>query len=71
MITKDMLKEHLEARYEQRGKDVYFLTREVAKRMGVSSHSVTHAVLKLEAEGTIERSNASNLIRWRTCFGKK
>lgn len=71
MITEDMVKEHLKERYDETGKNVIFLTRKVAKSMGVSTHSVTHAVLKLEAEGTVERFNASNLVRWRTCFGKK
>ena len=71
MITKDELRKHLKERYEKSGKDVYFLTREVAKKLGISSHAVTHAVLELEAKGTVERFSTSNLIRWRTCFGKK
>jgi len=71
MITKNKLRNHLKERYEKSGKNVYFLTREVAKKMGVNSHAVTHAVRKLEAEGTVERFSKSNLIRWKTCFGKK
>lgn len=71
MVTKNKLRKHLKERYDKSGKDVLFLTREVAKKMGVSSHAVTHAVLELESEGTVERFSTSNLIRWRTCFGKK
>ena len=71
MITKNKLRKHLKERYEKSGKDVYFLTREVAKKLGTNSYAVTHAVLELEHEGTVERFGMSNLIRWRTCFGKK
>lgn len=71
MITKNKLRKHLKERYEKSGKDVYFLTKEVAKKMGVNSHAITHAVLKLEADGIVERFSTSNLIRWRTCFGRK
>ena len=71
MITKSKLRKHLKERYDKSGKDVLFLTREVAKKMGVSSHAVTHAVLELEAKGIVERFSNSNLIRWRTCFGRK
>lgn len=71
MITKNKLRKHLKERYEKSGKDIYFLTREVAKKLEVSSHAVTHAVLELEAAGTVERFSTSNLIRWRTRFGKK
>jgi len=71
MITKNELRKHLEERYEKSGKNVYFLAREVAKKIGVNSYAVTHAIRKLEAEGTVERFSTSNLIRWRTCFGKK
>ena len=71
MITKNKLRRHLEERYEKSGKNVYFLAREVAKKLGVDSHAVTHAILKLEAEGTVERFSTTNLIRWRTCFTKK
>ena len=71
MITKNKLRTHLKERYEKSGKNIYFLTREVAKKIGASSYAVTHAILELEREGTVERFNSSNLIRWRTCFGKK
>ena len=71
MITKRKLRKHLKEKYNLSGTEFYFLTRDIAKRFGVSSHSLTHAVLKLEADGAIERFNQSNRIRWRTCFGKK
>lgn len=71
MVTKNRLHKHLRERYEKSGKNVFFLAREVAKKLGVNSHAVTHAILELEAEGTVERFSTSNLIRWKTCFGKK
>ncbi len=71
MITKNKLRKHLKERYDKSGKDVYFLTREVAKKLGISSHAVTHAVRELEVKGTVERFSNTNLIRWKTCFAKK
>ena len=71
MITKNKLRNHLKERYEKSGKDIYFLTKEVAKKIGANSYAVTHAVLKLEADGIVERYSKPNIVRWKTCFGKK
>ena len=71
MITKNKLRNHLKERYEKSGKEISFLSKQIAKEMGVSSYAITHAMLKLESDGIVERYSKPNIVRWRTCFGEK
>ena len=70
MTTKDKLCKHLKERYKKSGKDFSFLSKQIAKELEESSHTLSYPLLNLESDGIVERFGTSNPIRWRTCFGK-
>lgn len=71
MISK-LVQKVLEEKYNRLKKDYTFPVSQIAKKMNMNSQSMREAILTLEEEGLVERTDiTTSWITWRTRFGRK
>ena len=65
---RDMLLSLLYTEYVERGKDIWFKSRYLAKDVGISPHNVGRTCSELEEDGIIHRHGNEHPSAWGTCF---